>query len=59
VPPEKRSEFVPCHHIPLNERGDTIASLAESGDPANMQEKLQNWLHTAIEQLGGTQKIAV
>ncbi len=31
VPAEKRGEAVPCHHIPLNGRGDTVATLGGAG----------------------------
>lgn len=51
VPSEKRSEAIPCHHIPLNEQGDTIASLEGRGDDFTVQEAMRNWLHKTIDQL--------
>jgi hypothetical protein len=34
VPAEKRGEAIPCHHIPLNHRGDTVEALGGPGtDP--------------------------
>jgi hypothetical protein len=51
VPPEKRAEAIPCHHIPLNDRGDTVASLEGSGDDFKVQEALRGWLHKTIAEL--------
>jgi hypothetical protein len=48
VPPEKRGESVPCHHIPLNDRGDTVESLAGAGDDCKVQEAMREWLREAI-----------
>ena len=31
VPAERRGEAVPCHHIRLNERGETVANLGDRG----------------------------
>lgn len=51
VPSEKRGESVPCHFIPLNERGDTVATLAGSGDAFKVQDALRAWLHKTIDEL--------
>ncbi len=51
VPAEKRGESIPCHHIPLNERGDTVASLGGPGDAPETQEAVLDWLRRAIQQL--------
>jgi hypothetical protein len=53
LPPEKRGESVPCHHIPLNARGDTVETLAGSGDSLELREAMRSWLHQAIGQLEG------
>jgi hypothetical protein len=53
VPAEKRSEAVPCHHIPLNERGDTVATLGGPGDAPDVQEAVLDWLRGTIQQLEG------
>jgi hypothetical protein len=53
VPAEKRDEAVPCHHIPLNERGDTVASLGGPGDAPDVQEAVLDWLRGRIQQLEG------
>ena len=51
VPKEKRSETVPCHHIPLNASGDTVASLEGSGDDFKVHEAFHGWLCGAIKQM--------
>jgi hypothetical protein len=51
VPRERRSETVPCHHIPLNEQGDTIASFEKSGQHEQVEPALRNWLVKTIGKL--------
>jgi hypothetical protein len=50
VPPDKQCEAVPCHHIPLNERGETMAELA-AGGRYRAQEALRRWLRAMIKNL--------
>jgi hypothetical protein len=54
VPVEKHGEAVPCHHIPLSERGDTIATLGGPGDGPDVQEAVLGWLRRTIQQLEGS-----
>ena len=51
VPPEKREEGDPCQHIPLNERGDTVASLEALGRHEEAQDALLAWLRKAVARL--------
>ncbi len=51
VPEEHRQEALPCHFIPLNEKGETIASLQEKGDQARLEEAVKQWLQTVIRLL--------
>jgi hypothetical protein len=51
VPEARRGESVPCHHIPLNEHGDTIASMGKPGDNVRVQEAMRIWLRKKIEEL--------
>jgi hypothetical protein len=51
VPPDKQSERVPCHHIPLNERGETLAALGGPGDAPQVQNALRTWLRTEIQKI--------
>lgn len=54
VPAERRDEKVPCHHSPLNEHGDTVASLGGPGDAPDVQKAVIGWLRKKIEELEGT-----
>lgn len=51
VPPEAREEDVPCHHIPLNASGATIAELELKGDQPETEEAVKGWLRTSINNL--------
>jgi len=51
VPPERRGEKVPCRHIPLNERGDTLASLYALGTQDELESILRTWLTREINKL--------
>src|SRR5690349_12800501 len=49
VPREAQGEAVPCHHIPVGPKGETIGEL--DGSQVAAEEALRNWLHAAIERL--------
>lgn len=51
VPAEQRHQALPCHHIPLNAQGDTIASLEKSGNHSKTEAELKSWLSKNIEKL--------
>lgn len=51
VPPERRSENVPCHHIPLTPEGKTIAVLERNADQDEMEETVKTWLRRMINNL--------
>ena len=51
VPPEFRSEDVPCHFIPLNEAGETASIFEECGDQQRLEEAVKNWLRARIAQI--------
>jgi len=51
VPTDKKGESVPCHHIPLNERGDTLESLEGFGRDLRVQDAMREWLHATIAEL--------
>ena len=53
VPERDKAESIPCHFIPLNERGETIASLEAAGDRAKAEEALLRWLDSTIQKLEG------
>jgi hypothetical protein len=51
VPEFSRNEKIPCHHIPLNGRGDTLASLDRRYNEPEMEEALMEWLRSMIARL--------
>ena len=51
VPADKQTAEFPCHHIPLNESGETVAELIEKKDPSRMAAALKQWLHSTITSL--------
>lgn len=51
VHPAYRDVELPCHFIPLNAAGDTIDSLARSGDIEKLEAGLRGWLELAIKNL--------
>jgi len=54
VPVEHREEKVPCRHIPLNDKGETIASLSLShASRPEIEATLRSWLQDRIRELRG------
>jgi len=51
VPEDHQHDDLPCHFIPLNEQGDSIASLEDSGDREEAEKALLGWLDSIIEHL--------
>ena len=51
VPADHQGEDVPCHYISLNEQGDSIASLEDSGDRDEAEQALLAWLDSVIGHL--------
>jgi len=51
VPPEHRDKDNACHYIPLNERGDTVASLDRPGREDEVHAALRAWLQKTIFRL--------
>lgn len=51
VPKEFCGEAIPCRHIPLNERGETIDSLYRTGTNEEIEQTLQRWLLKSIREL--------
>jgi hypothetical protein len=56
VPQGKQNEEFPCHFIPLNASGETIASLIEKNDQRRLIIALQLWLRSTIARLEATQE---
>lgn len=56
VPKESRTEDVPCHFIPLNQEGTTIAKLLAKGETHEVETSLQEWLRNTIAVLEKSEK---
>jgi hypothetical protein len=51
VPAEHRTEGLPCHFIPLNQRGETVKSIEETGDRDRLEKEVKGWIRSTIERL--------
>lgn len=51
VTPEHQEEQVPCHFIPLNETGETIAALEPEDNEAKLEREVKDWLRTRIRKI--------
>jgi hypothetical protein len=51
VPPEHRSEMIPCRCIPFNLSGETLDSLYRCSDQNEIEETVGGWLRTTITRL--------
>jgi hypothetical protein len=51
VPEEHRDEDIPCHFIPLDKQGRSIAELEDAGKHEDAEQALLVWLDSTIQQL--------
>jgi hypothetical protein len=51
VPENSRNETVPCHHIPINQKGDTLSSLDQGYNQIELEESVKTWLRNTIQRL--------
>jgi len=51
VPAQAREEVIPCHFIPLNDRGETVDSMERHSHQPELEEALKNWLRATIARL--------
>ena len=51
VPPERRSEKIPCRHIPFNTSGETLDSLYRCSNQQETEEAVGAWLGSTIQRL--------
>jgi hypothetical protein len=51
VPPDRRNEQVPCHHIPLSDAGETIYFLERWENQSGLEEAVKKWLRATIKKL--------
>lgn len=55
VPADKRISAMPCHHIPLDESGQTVEAMEYEENPAGMQDAVKAWLRQTINRLESRQ----
>jgi hypothetical protein len=51
VPKRHHRKKLPCHHIPLNEEGDTIAAFDKRGRQNEASIALLTWIRETIKKL--------
>jgi hypothetical protein len=51
VPQERRSEVVPCHHIPLNDEGETVETMELKDNQQLTEETVKQWLRAKIKEI--------
>jgi hypothetical protein len=51
VDSEHQCTDIPCHHIPLNEAGETIEDLEAADNEAKLEQKVKEWLRARIKQI--------
>lgn len=51
VPANCQDESVPCHHIPLNQEGETVDSMERQCNQAELEEAVKNWLRRSIQRI--------
>ncbi len=51
VPPERRSEAVPCHHLPLDADGTTVEEIESEDNQSKLEEKVKTWLRARIREI--------
>ena len=51
VPEERRSETVPCHHIALDESGQTVDALEAQENQEVLEERVKSWLRVTIKRI--------
>ena len=51
VPSKAQGENVPCHHIPMNDSGETIDSMERQYTQLEMEDAVKNWLKDAIARI--------
>jgi hypothetical protein len=51
VPPERRAEEVPCHHIALDAEGTTIEEVESEDNQQKLEEMVKTWLRAKIREV--------
>jgi hypothetical protein len=59
VAPADRTKDIPCHHIPLNAKGETIQELETEENQHKLEEQVKEWLRSQIRGLEEKQSLPV
>ena len=51
VDPEHQRTDIPCHHITLDEAGETIEDLEATDNEAKLERKVRDWLRAKIRDI--------
>ena len=51
VPERAQGEKIPCHHIPLNQNGETVHTLERQQTQAQLEEAMREWLRVNIRRI--------
>ena len=51
VPQDSQNETVPCHHIPLDDKGNTIENLDRGYNRHSIEEAVVGWLRAKISEI--------
>ncbi len=51
VPAEHAAESIPCHHIPLNQDGETVDTMERQYTQPELEEAVKEWLRALILRL--------
>ena len=51
VDPEHQRTDIPCHHITLDEAGETIEDLEATDNEAKLERKVRDWLRARIREI--------
>ena len=51
VPAEHAGESIPCHHIPLNQDGETVDTMERQYTQPELEEAVKEWLRALILRL--------
>ena len=51
VPEKSHEEEIPCHHIPLNNQGETVYTMERQREQIELEEAVKNWLRATIQRI--------
>ncbi|HVO80488.1 MAG TPA: hypothetical protein VMT28_07145 [Terriglobales bacterium] len=51
VPSAAQGEGVPCHHIPLNQAGETVDSMERQYNQYELEAAVKDWLRATIQRI--------